>query len=237
MPFRIGIENNHEGHRSAAWALQHPGCFAYGTNTDTALAAMPDAIQEYATWISNHGQTSWINTGVVKLHVDEVWDGYNINEDYELCKTGRHISAFFRYEWKPLNQEEIKRAQMLLNWSRSDLLSLLSNIGRNPANSNENIDSKNRNLVDHIAETERHLMEAFEITCRQNALPKDSLARLRVIRARLLEALPKLENKEQIVGMRGELWSPRKLLRHLVWHERDHVVQLQLMLPSQSRYT
>ncbi len=26
----IGIGNNNEGFRSIAWALEHPGCFAYG---------------------------------------------------------------------------------------------------------------------------------------------------------------------------------------------------------------
>jgi hypothetical protein len=25
-----------------------------------------------------------------------------------------------------------------------------------------------------------------------------------------------------VVGLEGEFWSPRKLLRRAVWHERDH---------------
>ena len=29
MIFQVGIENNNEG-RSIAWALEHPGCYAYG---------------------------------------------------------------------------------------------------------------------------------------------------------------------------------------------------------------
>ena len=36
MIFQAGIENNNEG-RSIAWALEHPGCFAYGVNADGAL--------------------------------------------------------------------------------------------------------------------------------------------------------------------------------------------------------
>jgi len=42
------------------------------------------------------------------------------------------------------------------------------------------------------------------------------------VRARLLEVLPSLVGVEQVVGRRGELWSPRKLLRRALWHERDH---------------
>jgi hypothetical protein len=32
MLFRISIENNNDD-RSIAWALDHPGCFAYGQNS------------------------------------------------------------------------------------------------------------------------------------------------------------------------------------------------------------
>ena len=33
MRFRVGLENNFEG-RSLAWGLEHPGCFAYVTNSE-----------------------------------------------------------------------------------------------------------------------------------------------------------------------------------------------------------
>ena len=45
--FHIGLENNAEG-RSQAWVLDHPGCFAYGVDGASALAAAPDAIRKYA---------------------------------------------------------------------------------------------------------------------------------------------------------------------------------------------
>jgi hypothetical protein len=35
MIFRIGIENNNDD-RSIAWSLEHPGCFAYGVNSEQA---------------------------------------------------------------------------------------------------------------------------------------------------------------------------------------------------------
>ncbi len=37
MKFRIGIGNNNEGFRSIAWALEHPGCYAYGVNQVAGL--------------------------------------------------------------------------------------------------------------------------------------------------------------------------------------------------------
>ena len=41
----MGVENNIEG-RSLAWALEHPGCFAYGPDGEAALEALPAAWHE-----------------------------------------------------------------------------------------------------------------------------------------------------------------------------------------------
>ena len=54
------------------------------------------------------------------------------------------------------------------------------------------------------------------------ALPEDVLERLAAVRARLLHVLPDLEGLDLVVGRNGEFWSPRKLIRRALWHERDH---------------
>ena len=43
------------------------------------------------------------------------------------------------------------------------------------------------------------------------------------MRAHLVEVLPTLVGSRQVIGVEGEFWSPRKLLRRAVWHELDHV--------------
>jgi hypothetical protein len=35
--------------------------------------------------------------------------------------------------------------------------------------------------------------------------------------------LPTLEGMKQVFGVDGEFWSPRKVLRRALWHEKDHV--------------
>jgi hypothetical protein len=34
----------------------------------------------------------------------------------------------------------------------------------------------------------------------------------------------------QVTGVDGELWSPRKVLRRALWHERDHTDHLRKVL-------
>jgi hypothetical protein len=50
MLIRIGIENNIEG-RTLAWALDYPGCFAYGMDEAEALINLPKALLDYEHWI------------------------------------------------------------------------------------------------------------------------------------------------------------------------------------------
>ncbi len=57
----------------------------------------------------------------------------------------------------------------------------------------------------------------------RSSLPKDPFQRLEVVRQRLIEALPSLAGSKQVLGVDGELWSPRKLLRRALWHEMDHI--------------
>jgi hypothetical protein len=53
MFFRMGIENNND-ERTIAWALDHPGCFAYGQDSEEAQRNFPQAVREYVAWIARH---------------------------------------------------------------------------------------------------------------------------------------------------------------------------------------
>ena len=45
---------------------------------------------------------------------------------------------------------------------------------------------------------------------------------LEEVRAHSRQQLETVAGKELIVKVRGESWSPRKVFRWMVWHERDH---------------
>jgi hypothetical protein len=42
------------------------------------------------------------------------------------------------------------------------------------------------------------------------------------VRAHLVKTLPDLVGSRRVLGVDGEFWSPRKMLRRALWHERDH---------------
>ncbi len=61
MSFRVGIENNNEGIRSMAWALEYPGCYAYGRDEQEARSNLPAAMRAYSDWLAAH-KASWVDT-------------------------------------------------------------------------------------------------------------------------------------------------------------------------------
>ncbi len=231
MIFRIGLENNNEGVRSLAWALEHPGCFSYGRNGDQALANFPEAVREYAAWIGSH-KLEWIETAHVEIHLEETVEAYFVNKNYEPVEGGENeINAWFKHDWKPLSGPEIERGLKLLAWSRADLMKVIQGL------SAETLDQKYEGerwsingILRHIGSAEWWYMDRLGRAFPRQDLPGDPLERLEKVRARLNEVLPALEESGQVVGVEGEFWSPRKLLRRAVWHERDHMRHIQKLL-------
>lgn len=72
MIIRVGLENGIEG-RSLAWALDFPGCFAYGDEGSTALLNIPHELLRYEDWIGRHTPKPWDSFGDFDIKLDEVW--------------------------------------------------------------------------------------------------------------------------------------------------------------------
>lgn len=222
MYFRIGLENNMEG-RSIAWAVEHPGCFVYGATGSEALGNLPAAIEEYIGWVTQRETQTWLTPGDIEIQLDETWEAYQINEDYELVPEGYEINAWFLYDWKPLSMEEIERGLKLLSWTRADVLETVKDL------SPEKLDATYPNerwsiagILKHIGGAEWWYLNRLGLAFPRPEVPQDPFERLEKVRSRFEEVLPELAGSKQVVGIDGEFWSPRKMLRRAVWHERDH---------------
>ena len=227
MYYRIGIENNIKG-RSLAWALEHPGCFAYGETEDQALSAMPDAFGDYAAWIeSRSGAESWLQVGEIELLLEGSWEVYRIDNDLNLSKEGHEVNAWFIYDWKPLDERQVSQAVELLTWSRADLLAAVGGLSPGALEIPHPGERWNiAGILKHVGMAEWWYMDRLGLALRRQEVPIDPFERLEIVRARLLEVLPSLVGNRHVVGVDGEFWSARKILRRAVWHERDHTYHI-----------
>ncbi len=233
MIFRIGLENNNEGIRSIAWALEHPGCFACGADGDTSLAALSVALRDYEAWIAKHESTPWLNIDTIELHVEDTWTDYNINAAFERDEKSDYymVDAWFQHDWKPLTATDIERGLKLLAWSRDDLLKTVEDLDAEKLDQNyPNERWSIAGILKHTGGAECWYLDRLGLAPPLEQIPDEPFARLKVSRARLNEVLPTLEGSKQVVGVDGEFWSPRKVLRRALWHERDHTEHIRKLL-------
>jgi hypothetical protein len=231
--FRVGLENGAEG-RSQAWVLGHPGCFAYGTDGSVALEEVPKAIQEYYHWIAVHSSENWLAEDAIDpcdYRLEETWECYIINSNVELSQEGYEVNAWFRHDWLPLNVEDIQRGQLLLNWGREELMKIVRNLNTQIL---ERTFPKERwsisGILKHIGGAEWWYLDRLGLAIPRQEVPEDTFQRLEIVRSKLSEVLPGLAGSTQVIGVSGEFWSPRKLLRRAVWHEYDHIAHIRKLL-------
>jgi hypothetical protein len=233
MIFRVGIENNNDD-RSIAWALEHPGCFAYGGNSEEAQKNFPQSARAYAAWIARHGE-SWLDEEV-EVVVEEIFDVYFIHPTFEHGERGEDtymVESFFLRDWQPLKPHEIERALQLLAWSRADLLDLVKDLSAEKlAQTYPNERWSIHGILKHIGGGEWFYQERIGYPFPENEadLPSDPFERLAAVRDHFNSLLPKLDGMNKVVGLEGEIWSPRKVLRRAVWHERDHTEHIRKLL-------
>ena len=233
MIFRVGIENNNDD-RSIAWALDHPGCFAYGQDSEAAQRNFLLAVHEYIAWIARH-EDPWLDDKVEVL-ITETFEPYFVNSSFVRVEQGKDtfmVESFFLNDWKPLVPHEIDRALTLLAWSRADLLELVKGLSaKELAETYPNQRWPIYGILEHIAGAESWYQHriGYQIPDHEEDLPSDPFERLAVVRHHFISLLPKLAGVNKVIGLEGEIWSPRKVLRRATWHERDHTEHIRKLL-------
>jgi len=231
MLYHIGIENNVEG-RSMAWALDLPGCFAYGKSADLALGMIPEAIAEYSDWITSRNEgVGWVDIDNLELALEEGWDVYTIDDNFDLANEGYEINAWFRHDWKPLTVQEIEQSMQILAWSRADLLDAV--FGLSPEQLSKKYPGERwsiEGILRHVGGAEWWYLDCLGLAFPKEKLPGDAFTRLERVRTFLEEILPTLAGSKLVAGKDGEFWSPRKMLRRAAWHERDHTWHIRKLI-------
>lgn len=226
MLIRIGLENSPTS-RTLAWALDFPGCFSYGADEGEALLTLPSSLLQHDYWIRLHTEKPWFHLNDLDLHVDETFLKYAI-------PYGEHsytVNAFFKDDRRPLSEQELAQATQILTWQHEELLA--------------GLEFANPKLLDQIKEGQRwgilgileHVANA-EIWYLQNiginalALPENlsALEKIEASYQKIMLELPTLADSNQITSFLEEQWTPRKFLRRLLWHRRDHIDHIKQLL-------
>jgi predicted RNase H-like HicB family nuclease len=218
MSYFVSLEEMEE-----RWIAHVPelwGCFATADDRDKALALVPAAIAHYRDWWQAHGETLTIAEPLT-LSVAEMQ-----REVVDPANADNIANAFFATDALPLTAPELDAIRRLLDWSRADLLASVNDLPEllldQPVEGEWTIDE----ILNHTARAERWYLDRLGLAFPRADLLPDRFQRLDQVRTRLLTALPSLIGLARIEWVDSELWSPRKMLRRALWHERDHTAHI-----------
>ncbi len=214
---RIGLERNVEG-RSLAWALDFPGAFAYGKDDADALVNIPTAVEDYKAWIERHCQDSWLKTTPFKMQVVESFENNRNSQGFTIC-------AFFENDRNPLKAIEIDQALQIHAWQRQDLLAGVATLSPEVMTCMLPGQRWNINgILNHIARMETWYLSNMRLPLPKADSPIHNPFKLLEQSSELVQKyLPTLEGNDEVIDQEGELWSARKVVRRLLWHQKDHI--------------
>jgi len=166
MHIRIGVEDNIEG-RTLAWALDYPGCFAYGADVTEALLRLPKALLQFEIWIKDHTTEPWVDFDDLEMRTVEHFTTFRMGEDYRPAPmgAGHEINAWFIDDWRPLTGEEITQGLKIFHWQRDELLAGLSTLDEETLTRDRPGQRWNiLGIAKHVANAELWYLSRLELT-------------------------------------------------------------------------
>ncbi len=234
MQIRVGLENNSEEERYLAYALDYPGVFSYGEDESEALIRLPKGLLEYDKWIRDHTGEPWQTLINLDIRVVERFTTFTINENFEIVPTGKgyEVNAWFQDDWRPLIADEIEHALLVFHWQRDELLAGLSTLTQDVREMSRPGQNWNINgIADHIANAELWYLSRLDLTdLHAKDLSPNTEERLAQTAALVDRIFPIFKGMVDVRGMEGEFWSPRKIVRRTLWHQRDHIEHIKQLV-------
>jgi predicted RNase H-like HicB family nuclease len=217
---------------TSAFVPDYPGCWVFGRTKERALEKVRIEIAEWIEWQKRLGENFPELSTEVEIEVAEM-----LLVDYNPVEAGKP-EPLFRSEVPSVNEDDIERTIRFMEYSRRDLLSLVSTITKDcldwePPGKPRTV----RNCLKHIAHVESWYITRLNIDLPE-VYPDDVFELLKYTRNIVIDTLRNFPEHK----MKGifqptkdkspvcDLWTARKVLRRLVDHERLHTNYIRKVL-------
>jgi predicted RNase H-like HicB family nuclease len=209
---RVGLEEGEDG-AVMAYALNLPGCAAVGGSPEAAVAVFERALADWFRFLAAIGEPVPPRDGEIQVSVDE-W----LRTDARIA-VGESV-ALFAEDLVPLSQADAEAGVRRLGDLRARLL---ARVRRRPE---ALLDAETpggmtaRQVLEELARAQWWTLSRLGATPMAE-VPEKTLARLDTAMALVVDRLTTLadEARAQHLELDGEEWTPRKVLRRLLWLE------------------
>ncbi len=225
MEYHIGIEDV-EPNNWVAFVFEWPGCCSRGRARQDALNGVTSAIEEMRSRLNDTMVDTSAHQSPYTIKIAEEYQSFKSSPDYI-------VNAFFESDKIPLAKSDLVYAETIFDLNRKDLLNVISNLSDEVLDRpiDGEVQGDIRHIVKHIGTAEWWYWDRLNLAFPREQRPDDDIFKLLdTIRNFTLENLPRIVGSDQQTCRSKEYWSPRKLLRRAVWHERVHTMQIKKYL-------
>jgi predicted RNase H-like HicB family nuclease len=208
----VGVEEGADG-AFLAHALSIPGCVAGGPTPEAAAGALEGVVMEWLRFLAFLREPVPPPEAELELAVDE-W----LRTDARVA--GGESTACFAHDVRPLAEEEIKAGLRSLGELRSLLLARVKRLPEEEADRPRSGGWTVRQALEELARAEWWTLTRLGASP-LGAAPARTLGRLDTALALVVQHFAHLppERRGSLLEIEGEEWTPRKVLRHLLWTE------------------
>jgi len=191
-----------------------PGASARGETIQQAKENIRNAVDEYLALLRDVGEQVPKASEDVHLEFEEV------------------DSSTFLTDYDRLHPNEMETLFRWMAISRQELMDLVKSLPEQAFEWESGDDTPSiRDILCHMAESD------LWYTDRLKQWPEAPLFRLAATRGVALERLRALSDEElgRVTVHEGQEWTPRKVVRRMLEHEREHIAQLQQLIEDYQR--
>jgi predicted RNase H-like HicB family nuclease/uncharacterized damage-inducible protein DinB len=191
-----------------------PGASARGETIEEAKEKIRDAVKEYVRLLRDVGEQVPRYSEGIELEFEEV-DGTTFLTDYDGLRPNE-METLFR--WMAI--------------SRQELMDLVKELPEKMMDYKANEEASSiREILCHLAESD------LWFTDRLMQWPDAPLFRLAAARGVALERLRDMseERRASVTTFDGEDWTPRKVMRRMLEHEREHIHEIRDLLATKQK--
>jgi predicted RNase H-like HicB family nuclease len=208
----VGIEEGSDG-SALVHSLGFPGCVAFGPTPQEALDAYTAELSEWLAFRESVALPVPPRGAEIEITVDE-WlpsDAAVVRGESEVC---------FEADLRPLLDREINEGLHLLGDLRGRLLRELRRLPRGWLEQASAGEMSLRRIVDELARAQWWTLTRLGASPMAE-VPASPLGRLDTAMALVVQQFTGFvrEARDQVLEMEGEIWTPRKVLRRLLWLE------------------
>ena len=212
----VGLEQGTDG-AIVAHALSLPGCAAAGATPEAAMAAFERELVAWLRFLESAGEPVPPPDAELEVAVDE-W----LETDARVG-AGESV-ACFAADLRALSENEIQRGVRLLGDLRGRVLASVRRLRRNEVEAALETETAGgwtvRRVLEELARAQWWTLGRLGATPMAGA-PDATLGRLDTAMALVVQHMGHLppERRGTRLEMDGEEWTPRKVLRRLLWLE------------------